>query len=124
MVNDLSYVVKGGRLPMWIKRVADFLNIKPIMTTKNNGSMGIAGSIRGDDNFPKKIYKFITKKISIDKTYNISIGHSNTLKTGQNLKEMIEKKHKNINSIYLIDMGCALGVHAGPGALAVAIQPI
>ena len=124
VVKDLSYVVKGGRLPIWIKRVADFLHIKPIMTTKNNGSMGVAGAIRGYDDFPKKLTKFITNKISIDKTYNISIGHSNTLEAGQNLKELIEKKHKNINSIYLMDMGCALGVHAGPGSLAVAIQPI
>ena len=29
-----------------------------------------------------------------------------------------------INHIYVIEMGCALGVHAGPGSLAVGIQEI
>ena len=26
-MKDLSYVVKGGRLPGWVKKLADFLNI-------------------------------------------------------------------------------------------------
>ena len=32
VVRDLSYVVKGGRLPGWVKTIADFLHIQPIMT--------------------------------------------------------------------------------------------
>ena len=41
---------------------------------------------------------------------------------GEKLMELIQKGHNKINSIYLLDIGCALGVHAGPGSLAVAIQ--
>jgi len=37
---------------------------------------------------------------------------------------MIQKGSNNLKSIYLMDIGCALGVHAGPGSLAIAIQPI
>ena len=39
------------------------------------------------------------------------------------LMELIQNGHNRINSIYLMDVGCALGVHAGPGSLAAAIQP-
>jgi fatty acid-binding protein DegV len=38
--------------------------------------------------------------------------------------DLIQKSPKKIEKIYLIDMGCALGVHAGPGSLVAAIQPI
>ena len=40
------------------------------------------------------------------------------------LKELIQKGHSRKNFIYLMDMGCALGVHAGPGSLITAIQPV
>ena len=58
-----------------------------------------------------------------DKSYNISIGHCNTLSDGEKLMELIKKGHNEINSIYLMNIGCALGVHAGPGSLAVGLQP-
>ena len=59
-----------------------------------------------------------------EKSYNISIGHSDTLADGEKLKELIQKGHSRNNFIYLMDMGCALGVHAGPGSLIAAIQPV
>ena len=86
--------------------------------------MGLASVIRETANLPEKMSKFILGKMDTDKSYNISIGHSNILADGEKLKEMIQKGHHNLNSIYLMDIGCALGVHAGPGSLAVAIQPV
>ena len=67
--------------------------------------------------------KFVLSKLDSNKSYNISIGHCNTLADGEKLMELIQKGHKKINSIYLMDIGCALGVHAGPGSLAAANQP-
>ena len=122
VVKDLSYVVRGGRLPQWVKTAADLFHIRPIMTTKNNGSMGAAGIVCGMSNIAEKMSKFFLGRMNPDKFYNVSIGHSNTLENGEKLKDLIQKGHKNINSIYLLDMGCALGVHAGPGSLATAIQ--
>ena len=123
VVKDLSYVVKGGRLPAWVKKIADFLHIRPVLTTKDDGSMGASGIIKGTTNLPEKMSKFVLGKMDTQKSYNISIGHCNTKADGEKLKELIQKGHKGINSIYFMEIGCALGVHAGPGSLAVAIQP-
>ena len=57
-----------------------------------------------------------------NKSYNISIAHSNALSDGEKLSSLIQKGHNNINSIYVMDLGCALGIHAGPGSLAASIQ--
>ena len=124
VINDLSYVVKGGRLPVWVKKIADFLNIKLIITTKNDGKMGFAGFMRGKADLANKMSKFIHNKINPNKKYNISIGHSNILKDAKKLKKMITTNYQNLNSIHIMDIGCALGVHAGPGALAIAIHPV
>ena len=122
VVKDLRYIVKGGRLPKWVKSIADFLNIRPIMTTKKNGRMGAAGLIKGIENFPEKLGKFVLNKLDSNLSYDISIGHCNILNDGEKLKNIIQNGHGKINSIRLLDMGCALGVHAGPGSLAIAIQ--
>ena len=86
--------------------------------------MGASGAIKGTTNLPKKMSKFILKKMTDDQCYNVLIGHSNTLEDGEKLKAFIKKGHSNINSIHLMDIGCALGIHAGPGSLATAIQPV
>ena len=122
VVKDLSYIVKGGRLPNWVKKVADFLHIRPVLSIKGNGNMGASGIIRGTSNLSGKMSKLVLGKMDANISYNVSIGHCNTLKDGEKLMELIQKSPKKINSIYLMDIGCALGVHAGPGSLAAAIQ--
>ena len=66
----------------------------------------------------------VNNKMNTNKSYNISIGHCNSLENGKKLMGLIQKGHNDIKSIYLMDIGCALGVHAGPGSLAVGIQPV
>ena len=123
-VKDLQYVVKGGRLPAWVKSIADFLHIRPVLSTKENGEMGAAGILMGTENLPEKLCKFVLSKMEKDTQYTISVGHSNALEDGKKLMELIQQGHNHIENIYLQDMGCALGVHAGPGSLVTAIQPI
>ena len=105
-----------------MKTIADFLHIRPVLTTKNDGNMGVAGIVKETTYMPNKMSKFVLGKMDPDKSYNVAIGHSNNFSDGEKLKELIERGHNNLNSIYLMDIGCALGVHAGPGSLAAAIQ--
>ncbi len=121
-VNDLKYAVKGGRLPKSIKILADIFRITPILTAKN-GSIDKAAILWGKNNIENKFSKFIQRKMIKSERYIIQIGHCNNISGAKLLKSNIEKL-KNINHIYVIEMGCALGVHAGPGSLTVGIQEI
>jgi hypothetical protein len=123
-IKDLKYVVRGGRLPAWVKTIADFLNIRPVLKTKDSGSLGAAGVLLGTENLSGKLGKFVLSKMESDTYYNIIIGHSNTPHDGKLLMDLIQKDHAKIENIYLIDMGCALGVHAGPGSLVAGIQAV
>ena len=38
------------------------------------------------------------------------------------LRKTLYEKHKNINSISILDIGCALGAHVGTNTIAVGIQ--
>ena len=104
------------------KIVADFLNIKPVMTIKNDGSLGPTGVIWGQKNTIKKINKFIGKKLNPSKEYDLAIGHSACEENAELLRKVLYESYSNIKSISILENGCALGVHTGPGTLAVCIQ--
>ena len=120
-IKDMSYIVKGGRLPKWVKNIADILHIRPILTTKEDGTMGVAGVLKGTQNLSEKLAAFVSGKLDGDAAYTISIGHANSPKEGEILRELLQMEHPNLKSIYLMEMGCALGVHAGPGSLTVGV---
>ena len=121
-VEDLSYSVKGGRVPKIVMRISDFLRFKPILSTGEDGSMKPKGVIFGSKNRAKKLVNFVINRHRTGKTYRFSIGHANCIEQAEILKELIEKNYKKIESIDLIEIGSALGVHTGPGALLVGIQ--
>ncbi|MBT8087717.1 MAG: DegV family EDD domain-containing protein, partial [Gammaproteobacteria bacterium] len=50
LLDDLRYAVRGGRLPQWVKTVADLLRLKPIIATKADGRIALAGFVLGTRN--------------------------------------------------------------------------
>ena len=56
--------------------------------------------------------------------YKFSVAHSNSENEGHEIVEFIENNFKNISSIDLVDMGSALGVHAGPGSFGIGVQKV
>ena len=121
-VEDLSYSVKGGRVPKIVMRISDFLRFKPILSTGSDGSMKPKGVIFGSKNRAKKLANFVMNRHRTGRTYRFSIGHANCIEQAEELKKIIEENYKKIDSIDLLEIGSALGVHTGPGALLVGIQ--
>ena len=121
-VKDLSYSVKGGRVPNAVKVITDLLHVKPILSTGPDGSMKPAGIMFGNKNRPKKLARFVMDEHVSSKKYRILVGHANCEEDAQVLMEHLKKGFKNIESIDLLEIGSALGVHTGPGALLVGIQ--
>ena len=50
------------------------------------------------------------------------VAHANDSKSGEQLLQLLISKHNNILKHYILELGGALGAHAGPGGLAVGIQ--
>ena len=123
-VKDLTYSVKGGRVPKIIKKISDILNFKPILSINNDGSLSPSGVYFGKKNMPIKLFKKIIKKIDKTFQYRVIIGHAKSLEEGTKLKSLFEKKGDLFKEVDLLEIGGALGVHAGPGALSVAYQKI
>ena len=122
VLRDLDYAVKGGRLSPTKKVIADLLNVKPILTIKQDGSLDKEKNIWGQKNMIKKFHKFLSKQIDSENMYDIAIGHSDCEKNAEILRKLLYQSNNNIKSISILEIGCALGAHTGPGTIAVGIQ--
>ena len=69
-------------------------------------------------------YKFIIKKFDKQKKYRIIISHSNCLEKANTLSEQLKQYFVYLDFCNIEKLGCALGVHAGPGSLLVGIQEV
>jgi len=121
LVKDLTYMVKGGRLPGKVKTIANLFRITPILGNKN-GKIAPRGVFFGNKNRIEKYVKFLGSKIKEDKKYHVMIAHANDLQNGEKFLNLLLKKHRNITKHYLVELGGGLGAHAGPGGLAIGIQ--
>ena len=121
LVKDLTYMVKGGRLPGKVKTIANLFRITPILGNKN-GKITPRGVFFGNKNRIEKYVKFLGSKIKEDRKYHIMIAHANDLQNGEKFLNLLLKKHRNITKHYLVELGGGLGAHAGPGGLAIGIQ--
>ena len=123
LLYDLTYAVRGGRLPSKIKTISDLFGLTPILTTKG-GKLKPAGVLWGKSNIIEKFSNFLVKKINHQSRYRILVAHANSYDNGKKLENKLLNNITNIDSSSLLELGGGLGCHAGPGALTVGIQKI
>jgi len=116
-VDDLQYLVRGGRLSKVAGFVGNLLNIKPILHVED-GKLIPLEKIRGSKKLIKRILEIMESRGTNLSTQLIGISHGDDLDKAIEIKNaMVETfgcKEFVINSI-----GSAIGAHAGPGTLAI-----
>ena len=124
VINDISYSIKGGRVPKFAGPIAKILKIHPILTNDKEGSLKAESILFGKKDLHIKFAKYILKSLDKNTHYNISISHSFAEDQGHEIIDIIENNFDNINSIDLVEMGSALGIHSGPKSFGAGIQKI
>ena len=114
VVDDINYLVKGGRLSAAGGAVVSALNIKPLIGSRD-GKIVSTGVARG----LKKGYQTVIQRMSrdgVDPNYPIIFGHTNAPQGVEKLRELAVKAGYVVNDIPSQFIGCVVGTHAGPGA--------
>jgi hypothetical protein len=120
LVGSLEYAVRGGRVPRWVKNVADRLQLMPILHNDRKGRVTAGGVLFGRTQLREKFARFIRRRMRDDCSYRILVGHANCEADGRWLLERLGGA--NVAWGRLLPLGSALGVHGGPGMLVVALQ--
>ncbi len=122
-IADLSYAVKGGRVSGSKKRIADFLRATPVLGISDEDKVDMVGTFFGKSDIAKGLAKFARKRVDMKRTYDIYIGHAQAPEAAQRLADYLPSMGFNFGEIQITEMGSALGTHAGPGCVVIALQP-
>jgi DegV family protein with EDD domain len=123
LLSDLRYAVRGGRLPAWVKTVADVLRFIPIIRTTTDGRIATASFMLGKRNRIARFVRHIARQVANDGALNIGIGHAICPDDAAELEHHLRKQIPEISRLSVTSLGAGFGVHGGPGTLLVSTQP-
>ena len=120
LIGSLEYSVRGGRVPRWVKNVADSLQLMPVLHNDRKGRVTAGGVLFGRERLKEKFARFVRRRMRADVPYRLLVAHANCAADGQWLLDQLTTE----NVVYrrLLPCGTAFGVHGGPGLLVVALQ--
>jgi len=122
IIRNLEYPVRGGRVPTWVKFFADLLNLTPILRTTKDGFLAAKKFLLGKKNILRKASKYIAGQTTNTGKVSLSIAHALSVKEAETLKSYLMQDIPNACECKITELGSGIGVHGGPGAIAIGVQ--
>ena len=124
MLKDLRYIVRGGRMPAWVKTVTDILRLTPIVRATPDGRIGTASFFLGQRNRIERFAHRVARRVGQYTALNVGIAHAICEDDALELERALREKLPQIEALSITQLGAGLGVHGGPGTLLVSLQPM
>lgn len=115
-VDDISHLVRGGRVSKVAGFIATVANIKPILHVSDEGKLISRHKAIGRKRAVKGLFEEMQKTAKPGKQ-TVFISHANALEDANKLAEMI-KEHFDVELLLINTLGPVIGAHAGHGTLA------
>jgi DegV family protein with EDD domain len=123
MLSNLDYAVRGGRIPSWVKTVARFLHLIPIIRTTPDGKIRLSGFFFGKRNRIQKFARHVVRRERREGCLNVAVGHAVSPVDAVEIERILRERLPCITRLTTAELGAALGAHGGPGTLIIATQP-
>ncbi len=117
LLDTLKYLQKGGRIGKAKALLGSILNVKPLVTLKE-GEVVPAGQVRSRSKGIERLFSFVENASDID---DLAIAYSTTPDEAHALAERLGSIFTK-EAIKVVRLGTTLGVHMGPGSLAVGFR--
>ena len=118
-LDTLEYLKKGGRISAATAVVGTMLNIKPIISVQD-GVVENVGKARGPKAADKQLRDLVAKSGGIDFSKPMCAAYSGN--EDDNLKTFLAESSEMLcgTEAPIATVGCVIGTHVGPGAVALA----
>lgn len=117
-VKDLKYLERGGRISTTSAILGKVLNINPILTVTEEGTLEFLEMVRGEKKVLRELVKKIEKNIDGVDIDTIFVSHADNDEAVKYLCKVIKEKF-NVKDIIINYMGLVIGSHTGYGAVGV-----
>lgn len=123
VVDDLNYLVKGGRLGAGSAFIGSLFKIKPVVYFADDGNVKPFDKVRTNSRVIKLWEKLIEEAMDkFNGKIKIAIAHGNIAEEAHQIKKRFENMYPGI-SCRVGYLTPALGVHGGPGSKGLGILP-
>ena len=121
LLDTLEYLKKGGRISSAAALAGGVLGIKPVITA-DNGKVGVIGKARGSRQGNNLLRELVAKVGGIDFSMPFALAYSGLSDSllQKYIADSAELLEGSPEPLPIYTIGCAIGTHAGPGAIAVA----
>ena len=120
LLDTLEYLKKGGRISKTVAFAGTLLGIKPVVEVVE-GEVQLVGKARGSKNGNNLLRELVQKSNGIDFDRPYCLGYSGL--SDQFLQKYItdsaELWQGHTDHLPIATVGCTIGTHVGPGAVAV-----
>ena len=123
VVDDLNYLVKGGRLGAGSAFIGSLFKIKPVVYFADDGNVKPFDKVRTNSRVIKLWEKLIEEAMDkFNGKIKIAIAHGDIAEEAHQIKKRFENMYPGI-SCRVCYLTPALGVHGGPGSKGLGILP-
>lgn len=117
--DTLEFLKRGGRIGKVAGTIGEILNLKPVISSDDDGELYTYAKTRGRKKAISKIKDILMEYLEKGKC-KVWVLSGAADEEAEAFFEKI-KDHENITEISLEQIGAAMGIHTGPGALGICI---
>jgi DegV family protein with EDD domain len=117
LVDNLTYLQKGGRIGKASAVLGSLLNIKPILSLDEQGEVYAIDKVRGNKKALHRIIHLL-KEFSGDHHVHIGISHAASFAEADIVAQEL-KQNFQVKDEVITDIGPVIGTHVGPKTIAI-----
>lgn len=117
-VQNLEYLISGGRISKGKGLVAGVLDIKPILCINDEGFIVPYDKARGHRSAMKKVLDIMEKRGVNLSDQTVGISHAACLEDAEYLKENMHDRF-GVKEVVIGEVGPVIGSHVGPGTFSI-----
>lgn len=121
LLDTLEYLKKGGRISAAVAFAGNLLSIKPVISVVD-GEVSLVGKARGSKQGNNLLRELATKGngINFEKPYALAYSGLSEKLLKKYVADSAELWESHTEELPITTVGCVIGTHVGPGAIAVA----
>ena len=123
-VTTLEYAVRGGRVPGWLRRLADRLHLMPVLAIGADGTIRTGGLLFGRRDLYRRFARQLCRRLDPARRWRIAIAHADAAAGAREVLETFAARLPRHEMLPVIPLGTAIGVHGGPGCVVVGAQQL
>ena len=117
VVDDLKYLKRGGRISAVTAAVGTLLNIKPLISVMEDGSLASVGKIKGAKRVLSEFIRIMRERECNTREYSVEVLQADCPETGDAFVAALRAEFGEDITVHYQPVGPVIGTHCGPGTL-------